>query len=95
MQWRHEPENSRFVALLDGAQGVLQYRNVGDGVLDYFHTYVPPELRGRGIAGELVAAALTYARENGFKVLPTCPFVARVIDADPSYADLLAPTRRG
>jgi predicted GNAT family acetyltransferase len=91
MQTRHEPENSRFVAVLDGAEGVLEYRSAGDGVLDYFHTFVPPEFGGRGIASELVGVALGYAREHGFKVLPTCPFVARVIDSNPAYADLVAP----
>jgi predicted GNAT family acetyltransferase len=94
VQWRHEPENRRFVAVLDGAEGILEYRSAGDGVLDYFHTYVPPELRGQGIAGELVNVALTYAREHGFNVLPTCPFVARVIDSNPAYADLRAPAPR-
>jgi hypothetical protein len=87
---RHEPAQRRFVAELDGgALGLLEYRQVGDGVLDYYHTYVPREQRGRGVAARLVEFALDDARRRGFKVRPTCPFVAKVIATRPDYTDLV------
>jgi hypothetical protein len=87
---RHEPEQHRFVAELDGgALALLEYREVGGGALDYYRTFVPRELRGRGVAGRLVEFALDDARRRGFKVRPTCPFVAKVIAARPDYADLV------
>jgi len=88
---RHDPTARRFVADLgDGAQAILEYRPEGEGVLDYFHTYVPPAFRGRGIAGALVEFALEHARAQGLRVRPTCPFVARVIDSGDTYTDLRA-----
>jgi len=89
MQLRHEPDRQRFVAVLEKGEGVLEYRAHGDGVLDYYHTFVPRELRGQGVAGRLVEFALKYAREQGLKVEPSCPFVAKVLESD-AYRDLRA-----
>jgi predicted GNAT family acetyltransferase len=90
MQLRHEPAAQRFVAERDGREcGVLEYRAAGERVLDYYHTYVPPEFRGQGIAGRLVEFALDEARRRGCTVRPSCPFVARFIAARPDYQDLL------
>ena len=90
----HEPDRHRFVAVLDDEEGVLEYRPAGDGVLDYYHTYVPQSLRGRGIAGRLVAFALEHAREHRLKVVPSCPFVAKIIAADAAYQGLVEPSAR-
>ena len=87
MDIRHEPERGRFVASLGAAEAVLEYRPAGAGVLEYFHTFVPDELCGKGIASELVEFALEYAGSEGFEVIPTCPFVARVMRAEPRYRD--------
>lgn len=87
---RHEPENRRFVAELGGRAAVLDYAVVEDGVLDYQHTWVPPEFRGRGIANRLVAFGLEYARTQGFRVIPSCSFVAAVMREGTGYASLRA-----
>jgi hypothetical protein len=92
---RHEPAQHRFVTELDGgALALLEYREVGNGVLDYYRTYVPREHRGRGVAAGLVQFALDDARERGFKVRPTCPFVAKIIAGRPDYADLVDPVKK-
>jgi predicted GNAT family acetyltransferase len=51
---------------------------------------VPPELRGRGIAEQLVRAALADARTAGNKVVPACSYVAKFIERHHEYQDLLA-----
>lgn len=89
MSVRHEPENRRFVLGEGAAQAELSYQRVDD-VLVYHHTFVPPALRGQGIASELAHFALRYARDNGLKVRPTCPFVAAFIRRNPQYRDLVA-----
>jgi predicted GNAT family acetyltransferase len=87
---RHEAARQRFVATVDpGREAVLEYRVAAQGVLDYHHTFVPPEARGRGIASRLTAFALDHAREHGYRIRPSCPFVARFIAARPKYADLV------
>ena len=87
---RHEPEARRFVAELDGGLAYITYRETGPGVLDLDHTFVPKALRGGGIASQLTVRALDYARDRGFKVVPSCPFVAAYVARHPEYRGLLA-----
>jgi predicted GNAT family acetyltransferase len=53
---------------------------------------VPPEGRGQGIAGKLLDALITDAREQGFKIVPQCSYVAAAFRRHPEWADLLAET---
>lgn len=39
------------------------------------HTFVPDELRGRGLAQALVERLVRDARQNGQRIVPLCPFV--------------------
>ena len=86
---RHEPDNRRFVATVDGNQGVLDYQR-GDGIISLVHTGVPAAIGGRGVAAALVRAALDYARAEGLKVVPACSYVAAYFKRHPQDADLLA-----
>jgi predicted GNAT family acetyltransferase len=90
MDIRHEPESGRFVAKLDGAEALLEYTLRGDHVRDYRHTFVPPALRGQGVAKDLVLYALDDARAQGVKIIPSCPYVAKVVSENAEYADLVA-----
>ena len=54
------------------------------------HTFVPPELRGRGIAQQLVEALVADAREQGFAIVPQCSYVDAQFRRHPEWADVLA-----
>lgn len=90
MRVRHEPERHRFAIVLDDAVAVLEYRAVDAATLEYHHTFVPPEWRGRGLASELAAFALRFAASHDFKVVPTCPFVAAFSRNHPEFHPTLA-----
>lgn len=92
---RHEPEQQRFVARIgeSESEAVLQYRHLGAGKLEYYRTFTPAAHRGQGIAGRLVSHALEHARATGQLVVPTCPFVAKIVASDPKYAPILAERR--
>jgi predicted GNAT family acetyltransferase len=53
-------------------------------------TFVPEEMRGRGIAQELVEALIADAREHGFTIVPQCSYVEAQFRRHPEWADLLA-----
>ena len=76
----------RFGLLLGG----LGPQRVGVGLED-----LPPRgdefadhARGGGIASQLTHRALEYAREHGYRVMPSCPFVAAYIERHPEYREL-------
>ena len=54
------------------------------------HTFVPPEMRGRGVAQQLVEALVADARQEGFKIVPECSYVAALFRRHPEWSDLLA-----
>jgi predicted GNAT family acetyltransferase len=85
----HDPVASRFVAVVDGLRCVADYELVGN-VMWMTHTGVPYALRGRGIAAQLVAAALAFAREHGFLVQPQWSYVATYMRRHPETLDLIA-----
>jgi uncharacterized protein len=69
----------------------MTYLKTGNNTLIIDHTEVDPKLQGRNAGRELVAAAVAYARENGLKIKPVCPYAKKVIDSTPEYQDVLAP----
>ena len=80
----------RFEATVDGYTGTLTYREAA-GRITLLHTEVPPELRGRGLAGALARAALDDARRRSLEVRVLCPFVQAFVKRHPEYADLASP----
>lgn len=84
----HDESASRFTTEEDGHLAELVYR-VRDGRLVIDHTGVPPAIGGRGIAGELVKAALDYARTAGLRVVPACSYSADYVRRHPEYSDLV------
>ena len=87
---KHDEAARKYYALVDGRESVCEYGPAGEKTLNFSHTYVPPELRGKGIAEELVRQALEDVRERGFKVIPSCWYVRVYIDRHAQYRDLVA-----
>lgn len=84
---RHDVDDGRFSVVVDGHKGFVEYERV-DGILVITHTIVPSEIGRRGIAGELVRAALDFARARGLKVRPRCSYADAWMGRHPEYQDL-------
>ena len=87
---RDNAAESRFELAEGGEVAVAAYELAGD-VVTFTHTVVPPALRGRGVAGRLVAGALAEVRARGLKIVPACSYVADYVAKHPEARDLLAP----
>ncbi|MFG6150461.1 GNAT family N-acetyltransferase [Halobacillus sp. B23F22_1] len=53
------------------------------------HTQVNPQNQGEGLATELVAHTVQYARENDKKIKPVCSFAEQVLKDEQKYHDVL------
>ena len=84
---KHDAAHHRFVVHHRDGDSVLSYRRPKPGMIDLRHTVVLPRERGRGTGEALVRAALAFARENGLRVTPTCPFVAQVLAEHPEEGE--------
>jgi predicted GNAT family acetyltransferase len=83
----------RWEAHVDQQLAVAEYRRRGNAMF-FIHTEVPPALKGQGIAGRLVRAALEDARTRHLAVIPFCPFVAGYIQRHPDYIAIVHPDYR-
>ena len=86
---RHNAAEHRFEAVVDGKVSVADYR-MQDGEMVLTHTFVPPELRGRGIAEKLVRAALEYAQKEQLRVVPACSYVGTFIQRHHEFQSLVS-----
>jgi predicted GNAT family acetyltransferase len=81
-----EPNDNRYV-VMDGntEAGFVEYIRTHGDLIVFTHTEVTPEYEGRGIGSALAKHVLDMARDEGFKVLPICPFIAEWITRHPEY----------
>jgi len=85
----HNQAAHKFELVEENVTSVVEYELDGE-LMDITHTIVPDAVGGRGIAGELNKEALNTARQNGWKVRPTCTYTQAYIKRHPEFQDLLA-----
>lgn len=86
---RHNAEAQQFEAVVEGELCRAHYRRTGD-VLAMNHTEVPARLSRRGIAAELVRAAIDFARAHRLRIAPRCSYVRGYFQRHPEARDVLA-----
>jgi predicted GNAT family acetyltransferase len=82
----HDTESQRFSTVVDGQRAVLDYQ-VSNRIMAITHTVVPPAIAGRGIAAELMHAAVTTARTAGWTVNPVCSYAAAYMRRHPEGSE--------
>ena len=75
----HDPVTHQFAVEIQGLRAYLVYMDLGKRTLDFYRTFVPEALRGKGVAATLVGAALDYAKREGYMVIPSCSYVERYL----------------
>ena len=79
MDIQHDSERQRFVLQVEGLEARLEYRLLPGNGIDFNHTFVPPALRGQGIAERLVRSGLSWARAREYRIQASCWYVQRFI----------------
>jgi uncharacterized protein len=88
---KNEPENGRYVIEIDGERVGLADYTLHDDRIVFTHTEVDTSRRERGLASQLIQAALDDVRSSSTRrVVAQCPYVAGWIPKHPEYQDLLS-----
>jgi len=88
---QHDRTKHQFKAFVENELCYLDYSLTDDPkIWDYYHTFVPPSLRGLKIAQQLVIYALNYAKENDLKIIPSCQYVKRFVEKHAEYQSLIS-----
>lgn len=90
MEVIHDKENNRFLIEIEGFESFVEY-SLYENVMELYHTYTPPQLRGKGLAEKVVRAAIEYAKENNLVIIPSCSYVAVFLQRNPEYKYLVKP----
>jgi len=83
---RNDEAEKQFYTTVSGHQAVIRYTKSGD-VYNLEHTFVPEELRGEGLAEQLVIGTLTAIRQEGAHFIPTCPFIKTFLKRHPEQRE--------
>ena len=83
---RRNEARSRYELDTGHGMAVAVYSVRGDTAV-FTHTEVPPQDEGKGLASQLVRAALEDTRRRGLKIVPACSFVVAFVRRHPEYDD--------
>ncbi|MFA7555496.1 MAG: GNAT family N-acetyltransferase [Spongiibacteraceae bacterium] len=75
----HHSDKNCFILTVDSAEAILEYRLLPDLRIDFSHTFVPAEFRGKGLAEKLVRHGLAWAETQGLTVQASCWYVERFL----------------
>jgi uncharacterized protein len=78
-----EEENGQRIAEI-----TYQWKDGSTIIAD--HTWVDPTLRGQGLAKQMLAVLVHFARENQLKIVAKCAYVEMMFRRDKSLADVMA-----
>ena len=81
----------KFVAHVPGHSetGEITFSKSSPTLVIVDHTGVPDELRGLGVGQALSERMVAHAREQGFKIVPLCPFFKAMAARNPAWADVV------
>jgi predicted GNAT family acetyltransferase len=83
----HDPGRRRFTTEVEGHRALLDY-SLSERVMTITHTEVPQPIGGRGVAAELMRAALAAANKEGWSVVPACSYAAAYMRRHPDPAEI-------
>lgn len=87
-------ENGIFYMEKNGQRvAEITYVPAGEGKINANHTYVANELRGGGVAEQLLDALADYARKENLKIIPSCSYVVAKFARGGKYDDVNAQSK--
>ena len=89
MEFRYEAERIYLTDVHGRMAAEITFHQRSDRAMSIDHTYVSPELQGRGVAADLVKAAADRFRARGLKAVPVCSYAVKWFAQHPEEQDLL------
>ncbi len=86
--FRKNESKSRYELAVGEHVAFADYRREGH-VVQILHVETPPELRGGGVAGQLMAGVVESARAEGLKIYPICSYAVAWFRRHTEHGDIL------
>lgn len=88
----HNEAAHRFEMHIEGHTAFIEYSPAGNNLLIIAHTEVPPALEGKGVGKMLTEKVLNYIEEQGWTIIPLCPFASAYIKRHPEWDRIVHKT---
>lgn len=86
----NDDKHGSFEAFIDGSRtGMMTYTWAGEERFIIDHTEVEEAYNGKGVGKEMLLAAVDFARKNGKKIIPLCPFAKASFQKSEELQDVL------
>lgn len=86
----NDEKHGSFEAFIDGSSaGMMTYTWAGEERFIIDHTEVEEAYNGKGVGKEMLLAAVDFARKNGKKIIPLCPFAKASFQKSEELQDVL------
>jgi predicted GNAT family acetyltransferase len=89
IQLRVNASAKRLELEVGGGTAFIEYKLSGH-TLFLIHTEVPKELEGKGVGRAIVLKALQYAKDNGYQIVPLCPFVQTYLERHKEWKSIVS-----
>lgn len=84
LEIKHDETAQEFVALLNQEDiGELAYAMPEEDVIDFQHTFLEKQFRGKGYGDQLIKHGIDYAQEKGYRIMASCPAVSNYLERHP------------
>ncbi|MET3038192.1 GNAT family N-acetyltransferase [Chryseobacterium sp. NRRL B-14859] len=86
----NDDKHGSFEAFIDEKRaGMMTYTWAGEERFIIDHTEVEEAYNGKGVGKEMLLAAVDFARKNGKKIIPLCPFAKASFQKSAELQDVL------
>jgi len=85
----HNAAQKRFEIQLGDQIAMVKYI-LGSSEIIFTHTEVPEAFEGQGVASKIAKVAVEYAKAQGLRIRPMCPYMAAYIQRHPEYHSITA-----
>jgi predicted GNAT family acetyltransferase len=73
----------------DKRAGMMTYSIAGPELIIIDHTEVEPEFNGKGVGKQMLYKIVEMARDKSIKIIPLCPFAAKMFQKLDDIKDVL------
>ena len=83
----HNKEKKQFEMQIGDQIAMVKYI-LGSSEIIFTHTEVPEEFEGHGVASKIAKVAVEYAKAQGLRIRPLCPYISAYIKRHPEYQSI-------
>ncbi|GAM62891.1 acetyltransferase [Vibrio ishigakensis] len=86
----NDTEKQEYRVALEGDHFAVAKYSLQGEVMEIYSTRVPDELQGKGYGKVMMETILPEVEKQGYKVVPTCSYVAHYLNRNAQWQHLLA-----